>query len=163
LPRISLTIEQVLTVLAETPRRIAELTAGIPAADLLVAPSRDEWSANDVLAHLRACADMWGGFIVAILAEDMPTLKAVNPRTWIKSTDYLELAFRPSLRSFAAQRDELMTVLQTLTQDGWARAATVVGGGRPLELTVLDYARRLARHERPHVKQVARAVQTSHR
>jgi hypothetical protein len=155
-----LTVEQVMTILAETPVRIAGLTAGVPAPLLLVAPARDEWSANDVLAHLRACSDMWGGYIAAILAGDMPTLTAVNPRTWINSTNYLELAFRPSLRSFTAQRDELMTVVSALKPDGWARAATLVGGGKPLQITVLDYARRLARHERPHVKQVASIVKS---
>jgi hypothetical protein len=57
-----------------------------------------------VLAHFRACADQWGNCMVAMIAEDKPTLPAVNPLTWINKTDYLELEFRPSLRSFATQR-----------------------------------------------------------
>ena len=104
MPSRSLTIEQVLTLLAETPPRIAALTAGLAPAQLYTPPNHDGWSVNDVLAHLRACADVWGNCIVAMIAEDTPTLRAVNPRTWIKKTDYLELEFRPSLRSFATQR-----------------------------------------------------------
>ena len=80
MPGISLTTEQILTMLAETPPRIAALTAGLAPVQLRTKPS-DEWSANDVLAHLRACADMWGNCIVAILTQDTPTLRAVNPRT----------------------------------------------------------------------------------
>jgi len=98
-----------------------------------------------------------------MIAEDEPTLRAVNPRTWINSTDYLDLEFRRSLRTFAAQRAELLAVLQPLPPEDWSRAATVTGAGKVLERTVLFYAQWLARHERPHVKQVERIVKTMHR
>lgn len=160
MPSRSLTTEQVLTLLAETPPRIAALTAGLAPAQLHTAPSHDGWSANDVLAHLRACADVWGNCIVAIITEDTPTLRAVNPLTWIKKTDYLELEFRPSLRSFATQRADLLAVLSPLPREGWSRTATVTGAGKVLERTVLFYAQWLAGHERQHVKQVERIVNT---
>lgn len=156
----SLTVEQALTLLEATPPRLAALTDGLAPAQLQTAPAPDEWSANDVLAHLRACADMWGGYIMAMLAEGSPTLRAVNPRTWIEQTNYRELDFRPSLRAFATRRDELLAVLKPLPLEGWSRSATVTGAGKPLTLTVLSYAQRLARHERPHVKQIERIVTT---
>ncbi len=158
----SLTIEQVLTLLAETPPRITTLTAGLATAQLQAAPDHDEWSANDVLAHLRACADVWGNCIVAMIAQDRPTLRAVNPRSWIRKTDYLELEFRPSLRAFATQRADLLAVLKPLPHKGWSRTATVTGAGKVLERTVLFYAQWLAGHERQHVKQVERSVNTMH-
>jgi hypothetical protein len=161
-PSSALTIEQVLTLLAETPPRIAAVTAGLAPAQLHTTPSHDGWSANDVLAHLRACADVWGKCIAAMIAEDTPTLRAINPVTWIKKTDYLELEFRPSLRSFTTQRADLLAVLEPLPREGWSRAATVTGAGKVLEWTVLIYAQRLARHERQHVKQVERIVSTMH-
>jgi hypothetical protein len=162
-PSRSLTSEQVLTLLAETPPRIATLTVGLAPTQLHTAPSHDEWSANEVLAHLRSCADMWGGCIMAIIAADRPTLRAVNPRAWIKKTDYLELEFGPSLRSFTTQRADLLAVLEPLPSEGWSRTATVTGAGKALELTALSYAQRLARHERPHLKQIERIVNTMHR
>jgi hypothetical protein len=157
-PRRSLTIEQVLTLLPETPRRITALSAGLAPAQLRTG-KQSEWSANDVLAHLRACADMWGGSIVAMIGEDRPTLRAVD-RTWIKKTDYLELEFQPSFRSFATQRAELLGVLEPLPLEGWSRAATVTGAGAVLERTVLLYAQWLARHERSRFKQFERIVKT---
>jgi DinB superfamily len=159
-PSRSLTIEQVLSLLAETPPRLEGLTADLAPAQLRSAPSEDEWSANDVLAHLRACADVWGGCIATIIAEERPTLRAVNPRTWIERTDYRELEFQPSLRAFAAQRSALLTVLEALPPEDWSRAATVTGAGKTLERSVMFYARWLAEHERPHVKQIARLVDT---
>jgi|tagenome__1003787_1003787.scaffolds.fasta_scaffold19286139_1 hypothetical protein len=160
MPNRSLTPDQVLTLLAETPQRIAVLTAGLAPDQLRSKTNNDEWSANDVLAHLRACADVWGGCIVAIAAEERPVLRAINPRTWIKQTNYLEQEFQPSLRAFATQRAELLSVLEPLPPEGWARAATVTGAGKVLERTVLFYARWLAGHERPHVKQIERIVST---
>ncbi|HVC03333.1 MAG TPA: DinB family protein [Candidatus Acidoferrales bacterium] len=161
MPRPSFTIEQLLTILAETPRRIADITKDAPPTALHTAP-HDEWSANDVLAHLRACADVWGGNIARMLAEDRPTWKAVNPRTWIESTDYASLQFQPSLRAFAEQRAALLAALHATAPKGWSRTAIVTGGGSPLQLTVLDFAQRLARHERPHVKQVTHVVAAMH-
>ena len=144
-----LTTQQVLTLLAETPTRIAALTAGLAPAELHTSPTLDQWSANQVLAHLRACADVWGDCIAAIIAKDQPTLQAANPRTWIKQTDYLKQEFRSSLDAFAAQRSNLVAVLELLLPEGWSRAATVLGAGRPLERTVLYYAQWLASHECP--------------
>ncbi|HEX6479111.1 MAG TPA: DinB family protein [Ktedonobacteraceae bacterium] len=162
MPNKSLTIEQVLTLLRATPLRLAALTADLSPEELQTRPNPDEWSANEVLAHLRACADVWGNCIVAMIAGDMPTLRAVNPLTWIKKTNYLELEFRPSLRAFATQRADLLAVLSPLPPEGWERPATVTGAGKVFERTVLFYARWLAGHERSHVKQIERIVKTIH-
>jgi DinB family protein len=156
--RSYLSIEQVLTLLAETPTRIAALTNGLTPAQLRTAPSAGEWSVNDVLAHLRSCADARGEFTRAILAEDRPTLRAIDPNTWIKKTDYPVLEFGPSFRSFVRQRARLLRLLRSLPKRSWSRTAIVTGGGPARERTVLFYAQWVARHERPHVKQIARIV-----
>lgn len=145
-------------MLAAAPPRLAALTADLAPAQLQTRPAAEEWSATEVLAHLRACADVWGDCIRAMLAEDRPTLRAVNPRTWIKRTDYPELEFGPSLRAFTTQRAALLAVLEPLPPAGWARAATVTGAGRVLERTVLSYAQWLAHHERPHVRQIGHII-----
>ena len=154
-----LTHEQILTMLATGPERLAAITAGVTPARLVTPPAPGEWSPRDVLAHMRTCGDMWGQAIARILNEDHPTFTAVNPRTWSKQTDYLSLAFQPSLAAFAAQRAELLDMLRPLSPEGWDRAATVKVAGKPLERTVYYYAHWLATHERPHVKQIARAVE----
>ncbi|MDQ3549335.1 MAG: DinB family protein [Chloroflexota bacterium] len=156
----SLTIEQMLTLLAATPKCLAAPADGLSPAQLRTSPDHDAWSANDVLTHLRSCADVWGSCIMTMLAEDRPTLRAVNPTTWIKQTDYPDLEFQPSLHAFTTQRADLLAVLEPLPPDGWSRAATVTGAGKVLDRTVLFYAQWLARHERSHFKQVERIVNT---
>jgi DinB superfamily len=133
----------------------------VPPARLRARPAADEWSANEVLAHLRSCADVWGTCIRQILAEDSLTLRAVNPRTYIQQTDYLDQDFQASLREYTAQRGELLALLEPLPSEAWSRSAKVTGARAALRRTVLDYAQRLVAHERPHVKQIAATVRGS--
>src|SRR5215472_13595395 len=132
MPNTTLTIEQVLTLLRATPLRLAALTADLAPEALQTRPSPDEWSANEVLAHLRACADVWGNCIEAILAQERPTLRAINPRSWIEQTNYLDLEFKLSLGAFATQRADLLAVLYPLPSDAWERSASVTGAGKVL-------------------------------
>jgi hypothetical protein len=157
-----MTIEQALDLLAETPKRLATLTARLTPAQLRASPEpeQDEWSANDVLAHLRSCADVWGDAIARVLAQEEPTIRAVSPRTFIRKTDYPEVAFTPSLKAFTEQRTGLLATLQSLPPKAWQRAANVTGAGRQLRVTVLSYTDRLASHERVHLDQVARIAAT---
>ena len=89
---------------------------------------------------------------------DRPQLRGTEPRVWITKTDYPDLEFAPSLRAFVRQRKALLSVLDELRPDDWRRTGTLVGAGRPVDLTAHSYAERLARHERPHVQQIAKAL-----
>jgi uncharacterized damage-inducible protein DinB len=155
-----LTIERNLTMLAAAPARIADLTKDLSPTLLLIPPEPGAWSARDVLAHLRACADMWGNYIGMILSENRPTFRAVNPTTWIKQTNYHEQAFQPSLQAFTAQRTELLALLQPVAPQAWMRTALVTGAGKPRERTVQTYAQWLANHEQSHIRQIERIVNT---
>jgi hypothetical protein len=147
-------------MLANTITHLANLTEGLTPAQLRTSPEPGEWSARDVLVHLRACSDMWGKYIVMILNEDHPTFKAMNPTTWIKQTNYLEQDFHPSLQAFTAQRADLLAVLKPLPPKAWSRMATVTGAGKPRERTIRTYAQWLANHEQSHFKQIERIVNT---
>jgi hypothetical protein len=145
----------VLDVLAASPGRLAAVGTG-PALDRR--PSPEEWSAGEVLSHLRSCGEVWGGCIRRALAEDVPTIRAVNPRTWIATTDFAQRSWDEHLVAFTAARADLLEVLRGLGPADWERRAVVVGAGRPVERTVLSYATWLATHERPHLRQVERAA-----
>ena len=151
---------QVLTLLRDAPVRIDLMTANLTNTQLHTPPGPDEWSVNDVLAHIRSCADVWGGCIARILAEEVPTIRAINPTTWIQSTDYPEQDFRRSSQTYSAQRSELMVLLESLSEEDWTRTATVLGAGKALTRTPFFYAQWLAIHERPHLKQIDRIVQS---
>ena len=152
--------EKALAILAETAERVSASTAGLTQKQLRSAPTPGEWSATEVLAHLRACDDIRGGAALRILKESRPTFRAVDPRAWVKETTYLEEDFATSLRAFTVRRRRLVAALKGLGPTDWLRRATVTGAGRPLERTVLFYVEWVARHERPHVKQIQRIAAT---
>ncbi|MGH9028010.1 MAG: DinB family protein [Acidimicrobiales bacterium] len=153
-----MTVEAVLCILQETPDRLRVLTDGATEPELHASPEPGEWCVTEILGHLRSCADVWGDAIEMIVASDHPTIRAVNPTTWIESTDYRELRFAPSFQDFTRQRCGLLTVLEQLPTQGWSRRAVVLGAGKPIERTVHSYADRLARHERTHWRQIAKTV-----
>jgi DinB superfamily len=145
--------ETVLTLLAAAPERITALMEALSERQLHISPVAGEWNAIEVLAHLRSCADVWGGCIADILGADHPTLRAINPVTWVKRTNYRSLDFWPSLQAYSEQRTHLLDLLTLLDEADWLRSATVTGAGKPLERDVHFYAQWLAKHERSHLKQ----------
>jgi hypothetical protein len=155
-----LTPAQIEELLQQAPDRIREAIAGLTPAELKTPPDQGDWSITEVLAHMRACADVWAACIDAILAEARPTIRAINPRGWIKSTNYPTLQFRPSFEVYSKQRAKLLKVLEPLPPRAWTRSATVVGAGAPLQRTVHFYAQWLATHENTHVKQIGRIART---
>lgn len=152
------TVEQALTILTETPQRIAALTDDLSPEKLHRRPQPDEWSINEVLAHLRACADVWGGYMQRIITEDTPAFRAVSPRSYIHKTNYPALDFGISFSAFAAQRAALLATLAALPHESWSRKAMIKTVGKTYPRTVLDYADRMARHEREHLRQIERTA-----
>lgn len=148
----------VLALLKATPRRIAALTRGVHDHQLTLKPSVDSWSANEVLAHLRACADVWGGSMMTMLTQDQPTFRYVSPRAWIKKTNYCDLKFGVSLVAYTNQRKNLLKVLQALPQDDWLRGASVKAATKIRKETVLSYGQRMAHHENGHCEQIERIL-----
>jgi uncharacterized damage-inducible protein DinB len=117
-------------------------------------PDEKNWSANEILAHLRACADVWGETIVAMLQDDEPALKDVSPRTWLKKTNYPELPFQESYRDFVDQRRALIQTLSDLTLADWSRGAMI----KDRRHTIFSQARRMALHEVTHCQQLETLV-----
>jgi hypothetical protein len=148
-------IARILPLLAETPRHITAVTSELEASRLSDASEPRGWTALQVLAHLRACADLWGFSIFAMLAEKDPALMLPDERRWANAAGYTRLDFATSLQAFTLQRDELLEVLGGLDLDGWRRGA-VIDGRRH---TIFSQARRMAKHEDEHCAQIAELCQ----
>src|SRR6516165_7312299 len=67
--RALLPVEESLVLLAETPALLTECARGLTPAQLRSTPRSGGWSELEVLGHLRACADMWGGSAREIAAR----------------------------------------------------------------------------------------------
>jgi len=147
-------IETFLPLLAATPNRIAAATRDVENTRLHSRADENTWSANDILAHLRVCAELWTKSMIAMLEQDHPTLRYVSPRTWINKTNYRELDFHESFAAFAAQRSELLKLLGSLSIQQWSRGVDFTGNTQGRNHNVFTYMRRMAQHENEHCAQI---------
>jgi uncharacterized damage-inducible protein DinB len=143
-------IEKYLRIISETPQQIARAVKGLDEARLQFKPDGNFWSANDILAHLRSCADLWTHSIYAMLAENEPVFSDIDERKWAKVTRYAELSFADSLHAFSLQRQQLLRVLKALSFESWERSAIIF----ERKHTVFTQTRRMAKHEAEHCEQM---------
>lgn len=151
--------QRVLDLLAATPREIARLVLGYSGADLERPPAPDAWSARDIVAHLRACADVWGECIERMLAKDHPTIRHVSPRGWMTKSGYMKQSLAVSLAAFTKERATLVKRLGGRDTAVWARDARITGKTPGATATVLEYAARMAEHEVGHLGQLRRTLE----
>jgi hypothetical protein len=155
MPSRKLSVEEIMAILPETPRRLVAVTASVAEQVLHAPPAASEWSVNDVLAHLRACSDVLGGNMLRIVSEDRPSWRGMSPRTWQRKSGYHDWQFAPGLEAFVAQRAELLSVLRSLPRESWERTATVsVPPNKTYEYSVRYYGDWLAGHERAHLRRL---------
>jgi hypothetical protein len=143
-------INKYLVVLSQTPQRIVQAVEDMNDVHLQQRTDAKSWSANDILAHLRSCADLWTYSIYAMLAENQPEFSDINERKWAKVTRYGELPFEESFQAFSLQRKNLLRVLHALAVESWERPAVIFGRKH----TVFTQARRMAKHENEHVQKL---------
>ncbi|MGE5073975.1 MAG: DinB family protein [Anaerolineae bacterium] len=147
--------EAIVAKLEAMPRRLAGMTAGAVESRLRTAPGRKSWAAADILAHLRACADLWGNSIYAMLAATDVELPDIDERKWARAARYAEVTFKESLQAYTLQRNNLVRVLRGLTPAAWERSALIFGRRH----TVFSQARRMAKHEQEHSGQIESLLQ----
>ena len=145
-----------MEILRTTVPRLEELTNGVP-QERLYAVTDYGWSVNEQLAHLRAAHDVLGGNMLRIMREDHPAWKGAPG--WRKQAEYFEWRFGPAFEAFRSQRAELLEVLEPLPPVAWERTATVtVPPKQVYEYSALYYGDWMARHERGHLRHIARIL-----
>ena len=155
--RTLLSIDLILQLLEKTPATLKELAGSFDDDELRHRIEPSEWSLVEVLAHLRASADIRGDQrIERMRTHDDPTCRTDSPRNWSLAADYAQLPFGESWAAYSKQRERLIGSLLPLSPDEWKRG-TVLTGIRPVRLeTVHSEADSLVRHEVRHLQQLKR-------
>ena len=78
---VSEDISRIVALLTHAPFRLETATRGLQTTQLYLRSDAEPWSVSDILAHLRACSDVWGKSIIAMITRDNPTLRYVSPRS----------------------------------------------------------------------------------
>jgi hypothetical protein len=147
-------IQKHIEMLNHTPGRITAVISGLDEASLSWSPDRKTWSAVEVLAHLRACLDIWGFSIYAMLAEDIPMLPEIDERRWAVIAGYKKNSFHRSFQVFNSQHAALIEVLGGLAFESWSRESRINGR----QHTIFSQVRRIAIHEVVHCVQLEELI-----
>ena len=150
------TVSEILAQLEEHPRRLSEVAASLSAERLNDVPCLGTWTANDVLVHLRCCAEAGAAAVRGLAAADGTVVRFVGPRTLIEQVDYRDRDFADNLRALKRQRVGLLALLSGLPRARWSRPGRTSDGGPARARTILDYGQWLARHEHNHVEALER-------
>ena len=145
-------IREYLHTLSDAPQRIFACTQGLDELRLKTPPASKEWSAAEIMGHVRGAAEVWTRSIHDMITRDSPQLTYVAPRDWVKKQQYMKLSFAENLEAYRAERENLMRVLQGLTLAQWNRSATFVGKFNTF--TVFGEVRRMALHDLDHCDQL---------
>lgn len=145
--------DTILRGLATTLQRTRTIARALSPQQLVTPPEPGAWSANDILWHIRATADVYGEHITRILNEDEPRWRHASPRARMKKTRYNELPFAESFAAFEQQRSALLTLLDTIPSTAWERIAIVKVDYRPDEpwrLSLNERVTGMVHHEHIH-------------
>lgn len=146
---------EMIEALAATPGWLRQAVAAVLPNLAARAPAPNEWSAADLFAHLRASDAILAPRVYQLLTRPGAPIAGYDERIWARVTGRAKLPILTQLTTFEAQRAELVGVLRTLTPKEWQ-----IGGVHETrgQLTVLDIATDLARHELEHRAQLERII-----
>lgn len=145
------TIEEMVQHLAATPERLASALKGKSPEQLEKRPAPNEWSAHEILAHMRAVDDIVTSRIYMLLARDTPPLVAFDERRWAEVAGYATTDIHRSLTLFSMRRAEVIAVLEHLSPDEWQRSGQHEVRGIT---TVFDIMQDMVAHEEQHCSQL---------
>jgi hypothetical protein len=147
-------VEEFLALLEENLQCLQTCMGDLDEARQYTPLRAGEWSAAEVLGHLRACAEVWSTSIYTMLVQENPSLPDIHPRRWMKVRGYEILGFRTSFKAFVLQRNELQLVLRRLPDTDWGRTAQI--GERTH--SIFSQVRRMALHEAEHCRQLEKLL-----
>jgi hypothetical protein len=160
-PRAARTPGEILAQLEEHPGRLAKVAAALSRERMNEEPCLGTWTANDVLVHLRCCAEAGASAVRGLTASDGSVVRFVGPRRLFDAVDYRERDFAENLRALTRQRPALLRLLRAVPRARWSRDGRTSDGGPARTRSIFDYGQWLARHERRHVEALERFARTA--
>jgi uncharacterized damage-inducible protein DinB len=140
---------------ARTADELAAAIRGKDDAAVSKRPDGKNWSAKEVICHLRDAEEAFMARFTIIMAMDDPTLVAVDTDRLAQERQYLRNDVTEALAAFRKRREETLAFLRGLRGDQWKRSATHAARGR---MTVDDLLSLIAWHDDNHLDQLERAL-----
>src|SRR5213593_3338749 len=171
-----LPIDARLNRLQRTPDEIGRAIADTSDAELGRRPDTRNWSAKEIVCHLRDVEELFQVRFHTVVALDEPSILVfgasandlaawriggairhpLDPERWAEERQYLRNDTGEALTAFERRRAEVLILLESLSPADWRRAGIHLGRGR---LTLAHWVARLAAHDDNHVDQLGRALE----
>ena len=147
--------KDLMSVLRETPRRIAELIHAHSADSLRKASVPGKWSASEILAHLSETELAAAWRYRQMLEHSGSPIVPYDQDLWAKWSDYATCDPKESLEQFRLIRERNLKLLSRLTPEQWEKFG--VHGERGKE-TVRRLAEMAAGHDINHLQQLEKLL-----
>jgi uncharacterized damage-inducible protein DinB len=140
---------EALTALRETPQRVADMIAELPAPKVDEKPVEDAWSILNVVTHLRDAQGVLAYRVELLLEQEQPKIESQAVFEWASQggTQTLEQIFE----SYQTSREATLEQLMTAPLPAWWRWGVHEEFGR---VTIAQQASYFAMHEISHLPQL---------
>ena len=171
-----LSVEERLGRLERTPAELETAISGKSDAELARRPDAGNWSAKEIVCHLRDVEELFQTRFHTIVAIDEPRILVLgatpsglspwriggaighplDPDRWAEERQYLRNDAREALAAFHRRRTEVLALLRSLSSVEWQRGGIHLSRGR---LTLGDWVASLAAHDDNHLDQLRRTLE----
>jgi uncharacterized damage-inducible protein DinB len=149
------TLDEQLARMERTVNDFAAVVKNVPDAQLTKRPDPKNWSAKEVVCHVRDTEESFMTRFLSILAMDEPKFPPVEPDRWAVERQYQRNDVQEALAVFKTRREETLRFFRGLKPDQWERSGVHATRGR---MTLKDFVELMAWHDDNHLDQLKRAL-----
>ncbi len=143
---------------ADMERAADDFTAavqGVSEAVLSRRPDEQNWSAKEIICHVRDTEEYFLSRFQMIISLDEPKFSPADAGRWAAERQYLRHDVGEALMAFRQRRRETLSFSKEIKPGQWQRTCLHAIRGR---MTLRDYLNLLAGHDRNHLDQIKRAL-----
>jgi uncharacterized damage-inducible protein DinB len=124
-------------------------------AALCKRPDAKNWSAKEIICHVRDTEEFFLNRFQMILSFPEPQFSLADAERWVMERQYLRNDAGEAISAFDKRRQETLQFVKQITLEEWERTCIHKVRGR---MTLRDYFQLLANHDKVHLDQVKRAL-----
>ena len=151
----SLPVDERLARLARTADDLVAAIRDQTDAAVSKRPDAKNWSAKEVVCHLRDAEELFMDRFTTIMAMADPALAAATPERWAEERQYSRDDAHAAFATFRKRRVESLEFLKSLPAEAWKRAGIHATRGK---ITIDDLVSHMAWHDDNHLDQLKRAL-----
>ncbi len=144
-----------LKLQAATPKKLARLIKGVPAAKLRKRPAPEKWSVAEILAHLADVEIVVGWRMRSILGAPGTPVQAFDQSAWVVSGHYDKRDPGESIELHRVLREANLALLKSLSPDQWKLYGQHAERGQE---SIEHIVRMIAGHDVNHLRQIERIL-----